>query len=234
VEGFEYGHIFSGNILTKFEEKEFIGGIFGGIKTKPNWSDLGQPLSWFEGKGKIEQLFNQLNLVVYWKSYSDKMYNEMLHPYRTAELSLSDGTYLGIFGQIHPILARKLNLSPKLYLFEFNLDLVKDQIQTNKLATYQEYSLYPKIVKDLSFIVEQTVSFEEIQKTLLLNGTKFLTEVNLLDEYQGKSIPDNQISLCLQLVFQSNEKTLQNKDVETIIEELQTLLTKCFNIQIRV
>ena len=234
LEGFEYGHVFSGNILTKFEEKESIGGIFGGIKTKPNWSDIAQPLSWFEGKGRIEQLFNQLNLVVYWKTYSDKIYDEMIHPYRTAELSLSDGTYLGIFGQIHPILARKLNLSPNLYLFEFNLDLVKDQIQTNKLATYQEYSLYPKIVKDLSFIVEQTFSFQEIQKILLLNGTKFLTEVNLLDEYQGKSIPNNQISLCVQLVFQSDEKTLQNKDVETIIVELQTLLTSCFNVQIRV
>jgi phenylalanyl-tRNA synthetase beta chain len=234
IEGFEYGHVFSGNISNEFEEKEYLGGIFGGLKTKLNWSDTSQPVSWFEGKGKIEQLFQQLNLVVYWKTYSNKIYNQILHPYRTAELSLSDGTYLGIFGQIHPILARKLNLSPDLYLFEFSLDLVKDQIKTNKLATYKEYSLYPKIVKDLSFIVEQTISFEEIQKTLLLNGTKFLTEVNLLDEYKGKSIPENHISLCLQLVFQSNEKTLQNKDVETIIAELQTLLTSCFNIQIRI
>ena len=124
--------------------------------------------------------------------------------------------------------------SPNLYLFEFNVDLVKDQIKTNRLATYHEYSLYPKIVKDLSFIVKQTVSFEEIQKTLLLNGSKFLTEVNLLDEYKGESIPKNHISLCLQLVFQSNEKTLQNKDVETIIVELQTLLTNCFNIKVRI
>jgi len=234
VEGFEYGHVFSGNILNDFEEKEYIGGVFGGIKTKLTWSDTSQPISWFEGKGKIEQLFKQLNLVVYWKTYSNKSYHQILHPYRTAELSLSDESYLGVFGQIHPILARKLNLSLDLYLFEFNLDLVKDQIKTNKLATYKEYSLYPKIVKDLSFIVEQRISFEVIQKTLLLNGTKFLTEVNLLDEYKGKSIPEKHISLCLQLVFQSNEKTLQNKDVETIITELQTLLTSCFNIKVRI
>jgi phenylalanyl-tRNA synthetase beta subunit len=64
LEGFEYGHVFSGNILTNFEEKEYIAGIFGGYKTKLNWSDSPQPISWFEGKGKIEQLFKQLNLVV--------------------------------------------------------------------------------------------------------------------------------------------------------------------------
>jgi phenylalanyl-tRNA synthetase beta chain len=234
VEGFEYGHIFSGNILNAFEEKEYIGGIFGGIKTKLNWSETLQSLSWFEAKGKIEQLFKQLNLIVYWKVHFNKTYNQILHPYRTAELSLGDGINLGIFGQIHPILARKLNLSPELYLFEFNLDLVKDQIKTNKLSIYKEYSLYPKIVKDLSFIVEQTISFEEIQKTLLFNRTKFLTEINLLDEYKGESVPDNHISLCLQLVFQSNEKTLQNKDVENIINELQNLLINCFNVKIRI
>jgi phenylalanyl-tRNA synthetase beta chain len=234
VDGFEYGHVFSGNLLTKFEEKEYLGGIFGGNKRKQNWSETAEPISWFEAKGKIEQLFNQLNLIIDWKEYSEKAYLQILHPYRTAELSLSSGIYLGIFGQIHPILARKLNLSSDLYLFEFNLDLVKDQLQTNKLAIYQEYSVYPKIVKDLSFIVEQTISFEQIQKTLLFNGTKFLKEVNLLDQYQGKSIPDKHLSLCLQLVFQSDEKTLQNKDVETIIAELQIILTDCFHIQIRV
>jgi phenylalanyl-tRNA synthetase beta chain len=234
VEGFEYGHIFSGNILNAFEEKEYIGGIFGGIKTKLNWSEKLQSLSWFEAKGKIEQFFKQLNLIVYWKVNINKTYNQILHPYRTAELSLVNGINLGIFGQIHPILARKLNLSPELYLFEFNLDLIKDQIKTNKLSTYKEYSLYPKIVKDLSFIVEQTISFEEIQKTLRFNGTKFLTEINLLDEYKGESVPDNHISLCLQLVFQSNEKTLQNKDVENIINELQNLLINCFNIKFRI
>jgi phenylalanyl-tRNA synthetase beta subunit len=186
VYGFEYGDIFSGNILNEFEEKEYVGGIFGGIKTKLNWSETLQSLSWFEVKGKIDQLVKQLNL------------------------------------------------SPELYLFEFNLDLVKDQIKTNKLSTYKEYSLYTKIVKDLSFIVEQTIAFEEIKKILLCNGTKFLTEKNLLDEYKEKSVPDNHISICLQLVFQSNEKTLQNKDVENIINELHTLLINCFNVKIRI
>ena len=234
VEGFEYGHVFSGNILNKFEEREYIGGIFGGIKTKINWSETAQSLSWFEGKGKIEQLFKQLNLVVYWKPYSDKTYCQILHPYRTAGLSTANGISLGIFGQIHPILARKFNISSELYLFEFNVDLVKDQIKTNKLTTYSEYSLYPKIIKDLSFIVEQKTTFEEIQRILLCNGSKFLIEVNLLDEYKGKYIPDNHTSLCLELVFQSNKKTLQNKDVENIINELQILLINCFNVEIRV
>jgi phenylalanyl-tRNA synthetase beta chain len=62
---------------------------------------------------------------------------------------------LGIFGQIHPILANQLNISSEIYLFEFDFELIQDQIQTNKLKIYKEYSLYPKIVKDLSFIIQK-------------------------------------------------------------------------------
>ena len=50
-------------------------------------------------------------------------------------------------------------------------------------------------------------------------GLLYVDEVNLLDEYTGESIPDQHISLCLQLIFQSNEKTLQNKEIEEILSE---------------
>lgn len=234
IEGFEYGHIFSGNSLPEFQEKEYIAGIFGGLKIKRTWSEAPKSLTWFEGKGKMEQFFKQLNILTYWKTYSSSKYSQLLHPYCTAELYLQNQTNLGVFGQIHPILAKKLNVSPELYLFEFNFEQIKNQIQTNKLSIYQEYSFYPKIVKDLSFIIHQTISFEEIRENLYCNGTKFLVQINLLDEYRGNSIPDNHTSLCLQLIFQSNEKTLQNKEVESIINNLQLLLTKNFNATIRV
>jgi phenylalanyl-tRNA synthetase beta chain len=233
INGFEYGHVFSGNVLTGWNETEYVGGIFGGTKTKMEWSEILKPLTWFEGKGKLELLFSQLNIVVNWKTYLDSNYNQILHPYRTAQLSLVNGKTLGIFGQIHPILSKKLNISSDLYLFELNFDFIKEEVKNNKLALYNDYSLYPKIIKDLSFVIEQTITFEEVQKTLYANGTKFLNEVNLLDEYKGTSIPENHISLCLELVFQSGERTLENKEVENILNQLQRLLKDSFKVQIR-
>jgi phenylalanyl-tRNA synthetase beta chain len=60
-----------------------------------------------------------------------------------------------------------------------------------------------------------------------------LSEINLLDEYRGSSIPEDCTSLCLQLIFQSNEKTLENKEIERIINNLQSVLTNKFNAIIR-
>ncbi len=156
-----------------------------------------------------------------------------LHPYRKAEIYLTNEIKVGIFGQIHPLLAARCNLSPEIYLFEFDIQVIKAKIQKNNLTFYKSYSFYPKIIKDLSFIIEIDVSFEKIQKLLYSNGTKFLSEINLLDEYKGQSIPDRQKSLCIQLIFQSNTRTLENKEIEIIIQRLQSLLVKTFNASIR-
>ena len=73
----------------------------------------------------------------------------------------------------------------------------------------------------------------ELKHILYLNGTKFLADITLLDEYRGSSIPEDSTSLCLQLTFQSNEKTLENKEIEVILTNLQSVLTSKFNAIIR-
>jgi phenylalanyl-tRNA synthetase beta chain len=233
LEGFEYGHVFS-NLSSKItKEYESIGGIFGGSAIKSNWSDSSQFLTWFEGKSKLEVLLKKLNIITYWQFYKPIREKTILHPYRTAEVCLADQSKLGIFGQIHPLLAKQLNISSKIYLFELNFELIKEQIQKNKVTVYQEYSSYPKVIKDLSFIIHQDIPFQNLKKILYLNGSKFLTDINLLDEYRGSSIPADHTSLCIQFVFQSDKQTLKNKKIERILDHLKSLLIAEFNVVMR-
>ncbi len=235
LEGFEYGHVFSGDIHSEYIEKEMVAGIFGGIKSKRQWDQTSQTLSWFEGKGKIEELFKKLKFDVSWKpAVVSNNYKTVIHPYRTAELWLSNGQCLGIFGQIHPVLAKTSNLPIDLFLFEFDLDIIKIEYQTKNLALYQSYSTYPKITKDLSFVIDREISFKEIEKTLFKNGSEYLKTIDLLDEYRGNSIPENQTSLCIQLTFQSIEKTLVTKEIDEIIKNLQTVLENSYKVTIRI
>jgi len=234
LEGFEYGHVFEGNIKTTYNEKEVVAGVFGGMKNKQNWDKVGEPLSWFEGKGRISELFNKFNFEVSWKQSTLNKYQTLLHPYRTAELLLADDQCLGVFGQINPVIAKKNNISTDIFLFEFNLDIIKTEYLDRKLALYQPYSTYPKITKDLSFVVDRTVSFNEIQTTLLENSNEYLNKIELLDEYRGDSIPENQTSLCIQLIFQSSQKTLVTKEIEKIVKDLQLLLETEYQIDVRV
>jgi phenylalanyl-tRNA synthetase beta chain len=233
VEGFEYGHVFSFDPKMKFKEKEYVSGIFGGIKTKVSWTDSAVLLTWFEAKGKMEQFFEQLNISIYWQESSQLETKGFLHPYRSAEISSKSGLLLGIFGQIHPIVAKNFNLSPNLFLFEFDLQRINSQLQASLVRFYQPYSLYPKVTKNLSLIVPNKIKFEEIKSLLYCNGTQCLSQINLLDEYRGERIPKDCTSLCLELIFQSDQKTLENKTIERILEKLQLLVTQEFNATLR-
>ena len=230
IEGFEFGHIFS----TKNSEKEYVGGNFGGIETKRTWSESTEILSWFEAKGKLEDIFKKLNIRIIWRKTIPQTYQKILHPYRTAEFCLLDGTFLGIFGQVNPIMAKQMNINSDIYLFEFDFTVLKNELKNNLLPLYEVYSSYPKIIKDLSFIVNQAVSFVDIQKSILETGTDVLIQLELLDEYKSESIPSDCISLCIQLTFQSTEKTLRTQEVETILNSIQTMLLEKYNIIQRV
>ena len=234
LEGFEYGHVFLGDINSNYIEKEVVSGIFGGLKSKRQWNDTLTPLSWFEAKGKIEALFRKLNISVNWKKSTVNTYKDILHPYRTAELYLPNESKLGVFGQIHPIAAKQNNISIGLFLFEFNFEILKTEFQRKNLSLYYQYPLYPKITKDLSFVVDKKIPFTEIQATILDHGTEYLKSVDLLDEYQGSSIPNDKTSLCIQLTFQSAEKTLLTKEIDEILNNLFKVLETKYSIDIRV
>ena len=232
-EGFEYGHIFLKNDLNEIQEFENVAGIFGEGQIKHNWIEKTKVLNWFEAKGKIEYLFKKLNLVTYWKSEKLDKEKELFHPYRVATIYLKGEQKLGLFGQIHPMIAKKLHLSPNLYLFEFNFEFIQNELTKNQLSIYQEYSTYPKIIKDLSFVINKQISFHYLQKVLFLNSTNFLQTINLIDKYSGQNIPADKTSLCLQFIFQSDEITLQNKQIENILSHIEHILVTKFDAKMR-
>lgn len=232
-EAFEYGHVFSGEKITQAEEKENIAGIFGSFKTKQEWNETQQPISWFSAKGKIENLFDQLNIDIIWKQPESILSQNLLHPYKNVNIYLSNSTQVGYFGQVHPLIAKNLSVDPNTYLFEFNFNILRNQLITTQLAAYKKYSLYPKIIKDLSFIIKQDISYNQLYENIQKNGTGLLIFIEVLDEYRGEGIPSGYKSLCLQLTFQSNKSTLITKEIEKIMTVIENNLIKTLNVSIR-
>lgn len=234
IYGFEFGHVFSSRNKEGYCENEKVAGIFGGLKFKREWDEIPKILSWFEAKGKIEDLFNKLNIKIYWTKYSSSYYNDFLHYYRIAEIKIiNTNQTVGIFGQINPILAKRYNISSNLFLFEFDINTLKTNLEEINISLYSQYAQYPKITKDISFIISQKISFDQIKTLLLDNKNILLKNIELLDEYKGNLIPEKYTSFCIQLVFQSDEKTLINKDIEEIIKNLQIVLEKKYNVIFR-
>ena len=121
IQGFEFGHIFLHYETNQLKEWEYISGIFGQISKKLTWSTATNQLTWFEAKGKIEKIFKQLNIRILWKPTTNQMYQHILHPYKTADISLANGEILGVFGQINTRLAKNLSIPFQLFLLVLDI-----------------------------------------------------------------------------------------------------------------
>ncbi|MEB3336285.1 MAG: phenylalanine--tRNA ligase subunit beta, partial [Leptolyngbyaceae bacterium] len=99
LNGFEIGRVFWQD-EDGLNEADMLAGILGGDPTVGKWIRAGreQPMTWFEAKGLLESVFQQVGLSV---EFQPDLRDPRLHPGRTASLWIR-GNRLGTFGQLHP------------------------------------------------------------------------------------------------------------------------------------
>ena len=118
-------------------------------------------------------------------------------------------------------------------LVELNMDaFVPFKSRTNRFEHLPEF---PMNDYDLSFLVDRSVKWEEIYKTVLGKKTEgaLLKDVKFVDEYMGKQVPEGKKSVTIRLVIGSGEKTLTGAEIETVANSAIKKLTKVLGADIR-
>lgn len=230
LNGFEIGRTFWKE-GEKFQETDAIAGI---ISNAPKSWTLGggeQPLSWFEAKGILTQVFERLYLAVEYKQDSE---NSLLHPGRTASLWL-EGKSLGVFGQLHPQLRQERELPDEVYVFQLNLELLLSVMtQADMLRRkFSGYSTFPPADRDIAFFVSVEVSVNEIKQVISEAAGKLLESIELFDEYRGKNVPEGQRSLAFRLIYRMSDRTLTDADVDPIQQKVRDALVDKFQVNLR-
>lgn len=230
-ETFELGRVY--NLLRdgKKKEIELISGVFGGQLFHSSWGGQNSSLNWFEAKGILETLMEKLNLSlsIYWNPEKNH-YRTRFHPNLTTTLFIGDQK-LGVFGQIHPILALKKNLQKKLYLFEINTEILNRFSENKNLINYISYSSYPISYIDLSFIVNKSIFSDELKKIIYQLGQPLLKSISLFDYYSSAPIEEGYCSLSFKVKFQSDTRTLSNEEVIEIINPIILYLEKHYDLK---
>ena len=161
-------------------------------------------------KGIIEEL---LHFLGFSNRYSFVVNNikEFLHPGVSATINVN-GSDIGFLGLLHP------SIEKNVYVAEINLDkLLKNRVSKLK---YKEVSKYPKVVKDLAFIVEKNINSEDIVKVIKKSGGKTLTNIEVFDLYTGENVKENEKSIAYSLTFEDMNKTLSDEEVMLIFNKI--------------
>jgi len=225
---FEIGRIFlpiEGQELPR-EETVIAGLIMGALEKGWNWES--QKLDFFYLKGVLEELFEHLNVGdVVWEPTSD--YPGM-HPGKTAEIK-AKGIYLGFIGEIHPSVIENFELPTQASVFQINFEALAQTSESVKM--YRPLPKYPSAERDMAFIVSENIPAAEIEKAIREVGGKILKSCRIFDVYKGRQIPEGKRSLAFSLVYQAEDRTLTDEEVDALHERIKSEMVKRFNAQLR-
>lgn len=214
--------------ISKTYDKEYkeiskVAMVLKGSYLSNSWQNKDINIDFYVVKGIVENLLNYLGFK---NRYSfEEVSVDELHPYMSAKV-LVDKDNIGIIGRVHPTIC-----SDEVYVCELSLtSLYNKKIKPIK---YKEVSKYPTIVKDVAFIVDKDIESGSIEKTIRKEASKLLEDVYLFDYYEKGNIGEDKKSLAFKLTFSDSNKTLEEKEVMEIFNNLIKVVVNKYNAVLR-
>ncbi|QLB13043.1 phenylalanyl-tRNA synthetase beta subunit [Bisgaardia hudsonensis] len=207
-------------------QEHVIGGVIVGDKRPTHWEYKGEQVDFFDLKGDLERILS-LTEVKHNLEFVAKTY-PALHSGQSAAILL-EGQEIGFIGTLHPKVIQQLGLSGKPVVFQ----ILWAPIAKRHIPDAKEISRFPANKRDLAIVVDKNIPANEICKACFEVGGKQLVDVTLFDVYQGANLPEDKKSLAISLTIQDLEKTLEEKDINTVISVVLSELEQRFNAYLR-
>jgi phenylalanyl-tRNA synthetase beta chain len=221
---FELGRVYLPRPNDLPEEPEMVCGLLSGPRFEPSWHSGEEAVDFFDAKGVVEGLLDQLGVEAGFEANGD----ESLHPSKQAAIII-EGKRLGVVGELHPKVAEAFELSGAVYLFEINLAALLPFTLRRKI--FQPIPRFPAIVRDIALVVDVGVSNQQVQD--VIKGFTLVSQIALFDLYTGGKLPPGKKSLAYRITFQSPSQTLTDDEVNKVLEKILGKLAKQLGATLR-
>ena len=180
---------------------------------------------------QISKLLKELNFDIQQFAIKRSV-NEMFHPGKSAEL-WQGKKLIARYGAIHPIIIQNYTKAPEVYAAEIYIDnLPLDTIYHNKKISFFE-SPFPFSEKDFSFIFNKDQNLFEVYKSIMGIDKKLIHNVDFFDQFYSHEIGLENKSITFRIKIQSQDKTLEDKELEDIFSKVIETITNKFDAQLR-
>jgi phenylalanyl-tRNA synthetase beta chain len=153
------------------------------------------------------------------------------HPGRSGVVRQGPKTVLATFGELHPTVLAALDLAGPAVAFEVFLDAVPEPKRRKKGAP--DLPAFQPLRRDFAFLVAETVAAEALLRAARGADKALITDVALFDRYQGKGVPEGQVSLALQVTIQPREATLTDVQIEAVADRVVAAVAKATGAVLR-
>lgn len=222
---FEFGKSYHSYPENRVEHKHLTLFLTGN-KTATRWNAAEQPSDFFQLKGIIVAILERLGL----------------NRIKTASIQndvFSEGISLGVgkktlveFGLVSKKILKHFDIAQDVLYADFNWDNVIEMAKHNSVS-FKELAKYPSIRRDFALLLDNAVTFEDIDTIANQTEKRLLKDVDLFDVYQGEHLPEGKKSYAVSFKFQDEHSTLTDKQVDKIMSKLQSNFEEKLGAELR-
>ena len=198
------------------EPKEIALGMYGNV-------------DFYDLKGVIEGLFAACGIKD--ASFVAESADPTFHPGRCAKIYASDGTYLGIFGEAHPLVAANYSFNKRVYIGALDFEAMFDCHEME--AKYKPLPKFPALTRDFSFVCEESLEVGTIENTIKKSGVKLLESVKLFDVYRGVQVGEGKKSVSFSVSLRASDRTLNDQEADDAVKKILKTLERELGITLR-
>lgn len=170
----------------------------------------------FTMKGVVEEFLEKIGMSAR-PEYDPEAGKTFLHPGRQAEILYKD-TVIGYLGEVHPDVADTYGLGERTYIAVLDLPEILPFVSFDR--KYEGIAKFPAVTRDISMVMPKTVLVGEVEKIIEKRGGKLLEKYNLFDIYEGAQIKEGFKSVAYTISFRAKDRTLEDKDIQPIMEKI--------------
>ncbi|MCO5141518.1 MAG: phenylalanine--tRNA ligase subunit beta [Oligoflexia bacterium] len=210
---------------TGTKESFVLAILWSGAENDEVWDGKAKQADFYSLKGVLDSIFAMLGQkgVQYQAS---NLAHSYFHPGQAALLSIGKKSIGGI-GRIHPIVKMRFEFESNVYYCEIDLDsILTDKA---KIARFKEFSKFPRVERDFSVLVSDTIQADELKSFVLQEAKPFIQELVFFDVYKGERVPAGHTSYAFRIFLSSQENTLADKEIQEIQDKVMKGLSSKYN-----
>ena len=217
------------NPMRAYTEEMHLGLWVTGKRVEGSWIHPNEQSSYYELKAYMENIFTRLgiqpNMLVAEKNDNNIFSKALIIKNR-------GGKTMAEIGIIAHKLQKEAGIANEVYFADIHWSNVMKAIRKNKVE-YYEISKYPAVSRDLALLIDKNIEFAQIEQIARQSEKKLLKKVELFDVYEGKNLPEGKKSYAVNFILQDEEKTLNDKQIDAIMNKLIANLKSKLNAELR-
>ena len=213
--------------LAPYSERGHLAILVTGQQQAQSWNVKGAQSDYFFLKSVAEKLLRRFGVDIYslqCRGTESDLYDEVV--------SFGQGKELFTIGSVSSKIRKMFDIKAEVYFLEMEWDTLLRNTKKHKVSA-SELPKFPEVKRDLALLVDAGVTFEELRRMAFGVEKKLLKSVSLFDVYQGDKLPAGKKSYALTFILRDNERTLDDKTIERIMNNLIKQYTDKAGAQIR-